>query len=107
MLNFRGRSESEKERDEVQKIESDVEFDFGRTEEAGMSKPAEEVEDRSDKRTSGRRSTKYRLARCKGNGRSPKRESTEHGGGRVKKRGAEKEAGEDDTNKRSQRVKGR
>mgnify|MGYP007069651782 CR=1 FL=1 len=55
------KSKGEKERDEFKITESDVEFDFRTT---------KETEDALDKRTYGRTSAKYRLARCRGSGRS-------------------------------------
>ena len=65
MPNLRQRSEAEKERDEVRKAESDEEFDFGMTKEVGTFGLAREAKDAW---TDGRRSSKTRLARCRGSG---------------------------------------
>ena len=89
MLNLMGRSETrskgERERNDVREVESNEEFDFGTTEEVGTFGTAEEAEYALDKRTNGRRSTKYGLARCKGSGQRNKLElePTERGGGKT------------------------
>ena len=65
MPNLRGRRERERERDEVvRKNESDVEFDFKMTEGVRTSRSTDEAKDATNKKTSGRTWTKYRLARC-------------------------------------------
>ena len=64
-------------RDEVQKAESDDEFDFGLIEEVGMSNQAKEV---VDVWTYGRRSANHSIDRCRG-----RLESTEPRGGKVVK----------------------
>ena len=77
MLNLRGRinrkSKGKRERDEVQKTKSDVDFDFGM---------AEEAKDGSDERTNGRRMAKGREANSRGNDR---KKSTKQGGVRAEK----------------------
>ena len=83
MLNLKRRGETEKEERDVQKTESDDEFDFGLTKEVGTSRSVEEAE---DVQTSGRRSTKCRLAKWRGSGqkRELKLEPTELRGGTEK-----------------------
>ena len=82
MPNLRGRNEAEKERDEVRKAKSDEEFDFGTTEEVGTSGSAGEAKDAW---VGGRRSSKQRLATCRGSGRKreQKLEPIEPRGGKV------------------------
>ena len=63
MPNLRGRSEEGEEGNEVRKADSDDEFNFGPTEEVGMSNQAKEV---MDVWTDGRRSSNRRIARCRG-----------------------------------------
>ena len=86
MPNLRGRSEAEKERDEVRKAKSDEEFDFGTTEEVGTSGSAGEAKDAW---VGGRRSAKQRLATCRGSAckRKMKPEPIKPRGGRAERGG--------------------
>ena len=63
MLFKLGRSEEGKERDEVRKADSNDEFNFGPTEEAGLPNQDEEA---IDVWTDGRRLANQRIARCRG-----------------------------------------
>ena len=89
MLNLRGRSEARKmERDDVREAESDEEFNFGTTEKvSGTSGSAEEAEDTSDMKTSGRGATKWRSTRYTRNSRRKELElePTKQGGVRAEK----------------------
>ena len=72
-------------RDNVQGAKSGEDFNFGTTEEVGTSRSVGEAE---GVWTDGRRSAKWRLARCRGSGRKrePKPEPTEQGGRRAMKK---------------------
>ena len=82
MPNLRGTDEAEKQEIvDIRKAEPDDEFDFELTDEVGMLDSAEEAK---NVWTSGRRSAKQILARCKGSGHKTESKMELRGGGAEK-----------------------